>query len=356
MSLWQEKKKDGSKVWFYRFQYMGRRYCGIGGTTKTQALRTQEKIRAQAISGEYDIQQKVRNPFLKEFAGKFLKRRIHMASYERQTILIKHLLRYFKNKSLAEVSPEDVEEYKLWRKTEGVSNATVNREVAMLKRMFNLAITWGDSRKNPVSDVTFLREPPKKERYVTKEEAAKLIKVASDHFKPMLVAVFNTGMRLQEVLSLKWDSVKIRDIGSEIEVVYGKGAKKRYIPLNETMIDLLNSLEKQGEYVFPGTHGKRLLLVRRPLETAIKRSGIEWATFHDFRHSWASWMIEAGNDPYVVMEIGGWSDMKTLTRYLHRCSVHTHQAVKKLDGILNASNMPVKPNVLEIDDVRRSVS
>ena len=67
-------------------------------------------------------------------------------------------------------------------------------------------------------------------------------------------------------------------------------------------------------------------------------------------------MIEAGNAPYVVMEIGGWSDMKTLTRYSHRCSAQTHQAVRKLNGILKASNMPVKPNVLEIVDVKKSVS
>ena len=54
------------------------------------------------------------------------------------------------------------------------------------------------------------------------------------------------------------------------------------------------------------------------MAATFKKVKVEIATFCDFRHSWASWMSDAGVDPYTIMEIGDWADMKTLLRYLHR--------------------------------------
>jgi len=71
------------------------------------------------------------------------------------------------------------------------------------------------------------------------------------------------------------------------------------------MRELFRSMIRDGDYVFSGTRGERLLSVRKPLATALKRAGIEKARFHDFRHSWASWMSDAGVDPYTIKEIGG---------------------------------------------------
>ena len=176
--------------------------------------------------------------------------------------------------------------------------------------MYNLAIQCGDANKNPVNIVKFLHEPPKKDCFVTQDEAAKLVEVAQKHFKPILITVFNTGMRLQELLGLKWDMIKIWDTGGEIELVYTKNGKKRYIPLNKTMRKLFLDLERQSDYIFIGTSNEPLKSVRKPLATAIKRAGTDKATFHDFKHSWASWMSEPGVEPYTIMEIGGWSNMK----------------------------------------------
>ena len=111
--------------------------------------------------------------------------------------------------------------------------------------------------------------------------------------------------------------------------------KKRYIPLNVTMRKLLLDIERKSNYVFIGTRNEPLKSVRKPVATAIGRAGIEKATFHDFRHSWASWMSEAGVDPYTIMEIGGWSNLRTLMRYLHRTRAQRQSAVEKIDGILS---------------------
>ena len=158
------------------------------------------------------------------------------------------------------------------------------------------------------------------------------------HFKPILITVFNTGMRLQELLGLKWDMIKIWDTGGEIELIYTKKGKKRYVPLNKTIGELFANIERKNDYIFIGTRNEPLKSVRKPLATSIRRAEIEKATFHDFRHSWASWMSEAGVDPYTIMEIGGWFDLKTLMRYLHRTRGQRQNAMEKIDGILTISS------------------
>ena len=338
MGVYCKIRKDGTKAWYYNFQHKGRRYRAVGGTTKTEALRAQEKVRSEVLNDEYEFKRNAKNPALENFADKFLERRKETRSYERYVILVQHLLRRFKGRTLSSITAEEVEDYKGWRKAQGVKNATVNRELACLKRMYNLAIQWCDATRNPVDGVKYLHEPPKKDRFVTREEAARLLEAASKHFKPILITVFNTGMRLQEVLGLKWDAIRIWDLGGEIELVYTKNGKKRYIPLNKTMRKLFLDFERKSDYVFVGKRNEPLQSVRKPLATAIRRAGIETATFHDFRHSWASWISEAGVDPYTIMEIGGWSNMRTLMRYLHRTRAQIQSAVERIDGILSKSS------------------
>lgn len=332
MSVFFKTRTDGSKAWFFRFTHNGKRHCRVGGTTKTEALRAQEKFRSELLTGEFELKDRIKNPSINEFAAKFLERRKGNRSYGRDIILTNHLLRRYHGKKLSEIHAQDVEDYKDWRRAEGVKNATINRELACLKHMYNQAISWGDTRENPCRHVKLLHEPPKKDRYVTKEEARKLIEAASDNFRPILITVFNTGMRKQEILGLKWENIRLWDCGGEIELVNTKSGKKRHVPLNSDMRALLSGLDRKNEYVFPGTHCKRLLSIFKPLRSAIRKAGIEPATFHDFRHSFASLLSEAGEDVYTIMEIGGWSDLRTLTRYLHRTRAKRQAAIEKLNG------------------------
>ena len=93
--------------------------------------------------------------------------------------------------------------------------------------MFNLAIEWSDAISNPVASVKMLEEPPGRTRFLSEKEGQDLIDCADSHLKPILVTAMNTGMRLSEILSLKWDKVHI-DLVMEpyIEVEKTKNNKK----------------------------------------------------------------------------------------------------------------------------------
>ena len=133
--------------------------------------------------------------------------------------------------------------------------------------------------RNPVNRVKYEPEPEQKDRYVTREEANKLLEAAPPYFKPILETAFHTGMRLQEILGLKWEQVtlynppKIRLAEGKKVPVFGviqlegqqtKNKKNRLIPVNQTLSKVLLEIKDQNEYVFIGTKGTRLKSVTKP--------------------------------------------------------------------------------------------
>ncbi len=141
------------------------------------------------------------------------------------------------------------------------------------------------------------------------------------------------------------DGKKVQDYGY-VELVYTKGGKKRYIPIIHSLSEVFKGIEVKDDYVFLSTHGERLKSIKRPMATALKRSGIPRATFHDFRASWASWTSEAGVDPFTIQKIGAWADLKTVLRYVHRNKIDLQVAMSRIVGILDSQ--PEYSNVLEM--------
>ncbi|MBN1348962.1 site-specific integrase [candidate division KSB1 bacterium] len=334
MGVYSKKRTDGTTAWYYDFMHDRVRYRGIGGATKTQALRALEKRRSEVLSGEFGMVNKVGNPKIEQFAEVYLQRRQHLRSHKRDAVSVRALLKFFKGEFLMSIKASDIEDYIGKRRKEGVSNATINRELACLKKMYNLAIKWGEAKRNPVIDVEFLEEPPGRTRFLSEEEAQRLIQCSSNHIKPIVMTALNTGMRLGEILALRWEHVHIRNvIEPYLEVAQTKNNKKRFIPLNDDMVDLFISLEDNGsQYVFLGTRGERLTTISKPFISALKRAGIEDFRFHDLRHTFASHYIMNGGDLLALKEILGHSDLKMVQRYAHLASSHKRRQINNLKG------------------------
>ncbi len=332
MGVYSKKRNNGTVAWFYDFMHQGVRYRGLGGTTKTQALRALEKARAQVLNGEYELE-RPNNPVIETFAEKFLQRRQDHRSYHRDVVLVGHLLRRFKGKHLSSIRTEDVEDYKSWRKAEGAANATVNRDIACLKRMYNLAIQWGDAKRNPAQGVKFLEEPKCPDQFLDAAQAQRLISACAKYFRPIVLTALNTGMRVQEILSLKWSQVHFER--KYVEIVKTKNKEKRYVPLNDTMMAVLSSLERRGEYVFIGRRNKPLQSIRKPWMHAKRRAGIDTKfRFHDLRHTFISHMVMKGIDLLTIARIAGHKDIKMIVeRYGHLASDHKYRAMQAIDGM-----------------------
>ena len=333
MSVFFKKRKDGTSAWYYDFMHNGVRYRAVGGTTKTQALRVQEKVRNDLISEEFSLTSKLPTILIEKFAEIYLQRRQHLRSSKRDDLSVRTLLRYFKGKILTSIKPQDIEDYIGIRRNNGLSNATINRELACLKRMYNLAIKWEKAKFNPVNDVEFLKEPPGRTRFLSEKECQKLIQCADNHLKPIIITALNTGMRLGEILSLTQEQVHIDSvINPYIELEQTKNNKKRFVPLNNDMIFLFKSLKNGTPFIFLSTRKKPLLSVRKPFEKALSKAGISNFRFHDLRHTFASHYVMNGGDLLSLKEILGHSDIKMVERYAHLASAHKRKMIDNLNG------------------------
>ena len=204
MAVYSKKRKDGSTAWFYDFMLSGVRYRGVAGSTKTQAMRAQEKIRTKVLGGKYELENDIKNPKIEEFAKVYLQRREHIRSRKRDELSVKTLLSFFEGKYLASIGPSLIQDYIVKRRGEKVANSTINRELACLKCMLNLAVKWGDTLTNPMKQVDLLEEPPGRTRYLHQDEATILLEHCNNSYlKPIVFTALNTGMRLGEILSLK---------------------------------------------------------------------------------------------------------------------------------------------------------
>lgn len=121
---------------------------------------------------------------------------------------LKHLVAAFGHRKLSDIHSFLVENHKIRRRAEktpkdaSVQPATINRELACLKRMLNLAVKWGKLQHNPISEVKLFKEPKGPARFLSEEEATRLIEACSETIRPIIITALNTGMRLCEILTL----------------------------------------------------------------------------------------------------------------------------------------------------------
>jgi len=230
-----------------------------------------------------------------------------------------------------------IEKYKQKRLSDGIKPASVNREMSVLKRSFNLAITWKMTKENPVKEVRFLRQPEPRERILSEEEEKKLLEMSTTHLKPILLTALHTGMRKNEIADLKWEQVDLRH--KEIEVIKTKSGKKRIIPMSEDLYELYVSLHNQkkgSEFVFQYADLKtgelnHLKYFRTAFENACRRAKIVGFTFHDLRHTFASRLVRAGVDLITVKDLLGHYSVKTTERYTHSNLEQKKRAVELLN-------------------------
>jgi integrase len=258
---------------------------------------------------------------------------VNKRSWKDDLYRLKRFNDFFGNVTLMELSPVDVEKFKSHKLKEGVTNTTVNHYLKTLKRMFNIAITWGYAKENPVKGIKFYSERDSlRERILTEEEEGRLLEAASGHLRPILNVALNTGMRRGEILNLKWTHVDFK--AGEIFIEKTKSGTPRTIDINSDLLDELTRLKVETNnklYVFinPKT-AKPYKKLQRSFERARQKASIEDLRFHDLRHTFASRLIEKGVDIIKVKDFLGHSTLRTTERYIHPDREERKKAVELL--------------------------
>ncbi|KPK77300.1 MAG: hypothetical protein AMJ89_02675 [candidate division Zixibacteria bacterium SM23_73] len=358
-SVYTRKMKGGKERWYIDFQdECGKRIRKVAKHAQSRGdalLELQEEIRKSFDSKHALNREKIKIEF-RELADQYLENyaKVNNLAWKRVETCLKNLCEFLGGSYLHDISPLMIEKYKLKRLNEGIMPATVNRELSVLKRAFNLAISWDMADENPVQRVKFLRKPEPRERILTEDEEMRLFKACTEHLKPIVMTALRTGMRKAEIANLRWNQVDL--INREIEVVRTKSGKKRIIPISEDLYQMLRQLratKENSDFVFQYVdqrtgERKHLRFFRRSFENACRRANIEGFTFHDLRHTFASRLVRAGVDLITVKDLLGHYSVKTTERYTHSNREQKRKAVE----ILSKDKGGKRPeNVLDLSHI-----
>jgi len=320
------KKHDS---WYIRYQLNGHdkweSIGQVGVVTKTVAQNVLRERKRQILLGQYDMIS-AEIPTIEEFEKEYItyirdiknNRSWKLAEYYLST-----LKQFFFDKKLSQITVNDIDEYKLKRLKE-VKPASVNRELACLSHLFNYAKRqkryFG---KNPVSLSGLLPENNQKERILTSHEEESLLNASPGTLRSIITTALCTGMRKNEILTLRWKNVDLNNNILTIEHTNSKSKRTRRIPINTVLKQLLRELRLKSagnDYIFLSSAGnryKRHDSLKWTFSRACKIANISGLRFHDLRHTAATRMIENGVNIVVVSKILGHADLKTTMRYAH---------------------------------------
>lgn len=243
-----------------------------------------------------------------------------------------------------DVTPSDIERFRASRLRAGLRPATVNRHVAFLKRVYNLARQDDLELPNPPARLKALKENNERVRFLTPEERQALQRCALRHHWDWIQIAFETGLRQTEQVTMRRDQV---DLANRILTVpKSKHGNARRVNLNSAAATILaNQLEAhEGPWVWPGRRPQAHLhpqALIRALQRTCLLAGIENFHWHDLRHDYCSQLVMAGVDIRTVQVLAGHKTLSVTMRYAHLSPSHLQQAVERL----NWSHREIAPEV-----------
>jgi integrase len=264
----------------------------------------------------------------------------------------KFLLIEFQGMKATEITTAAIKKYVERRLSNGLENATVNRELAAVKRAFNLAARCTPPKVSHVPYIPMLKENNVRKGFIEQEDYLALRNALPEHLKSVLTFGYFTGWRKAEILSLKWNQVNLRDGIVRLEPGETKNSEGRTLYVEPDLWEQLKYLHKHRRmdclFVF-NCNGKNIGDFRKSWESACAVAGKSGLLFHDLRRSAIRNMVRAGVPERVAMMISGHKTRSVFDRYnivsqddLKEAAVKRQQFTEKQDEQLQFSYNPPK--------------
>ncbi len=321
------KQKNGDVSYYVDATYKRRR-LGPKRTGPTLALAREARIELLSQAAHEETFPELRKrpqrirltEFIQRYNDEYLKEKASR-SWHIEKGRVKRIQEIMGDPFIDEISVADVEHLLREFRRRKLSNATLNRYRSRLSSMLNQAIKWDYLEVNPVERVKRFHEEKLGDRYLEPDEYTALLEACEEPLKSLVILAVNTGMRRNELMTLRWDDVDLSAGLITVRPEISKTKEGRSIPINEDVRAVLNELQlQQNDCVVPCASFPRRQWVRAVSDLGWDKTGVRrlrrWR-FHDLRHACASMMVAMNVPLYTIAKVLGHKDIKTTQRYAH---------------------------------------
>ena len=350
MKTFSSRNRQGQEIWGIDYVLGGRRFrnrIGIGHKAKRAAELSLKKLETQIYENRGGLEVKRGRPItLSEFKEEYLKRHgQYKLSKDVEKYFLENLCGFFGNIPLHQITYEMIEKYQRQRTPK--ASVGVNRELFLLRSLFNKATRWNSQKAeneerwllpatNPISGIRFQPETPR-DRYLTDDEIKKVLAHAqTEQFKDVFLLALNTGMRKGEIQNITMEDMDFEHhtilIPQNKTKSLGSTNRSQSVPMNGIVRKILKKYHSDRK----SDSGKKPFdyNFRKAFETAVNRAKIKNMHFHDTRHTAATLLYKQGVDLYTIAKLL----RHTIQGPIQITSIYTavldetlHEAVRKLE-------------------------
>ena len=337
-SLGIYRRKSG--MYWLSLTVHGKQVFESCGTRSKKLAQKIFAIRSAEISqGRYHHLVATKSPLFSVWSEEFLGTIRNLSTKRRYFSSIQHLKAFFPKARLAEITSRDIEHFKKQRFSTEVRSATINRDLAVLRRTLKLATPQCLLAETPFIGFLEERKQRRLPHVLTWEEQERLLAVAPPRIRILVVLGTETGMRTGEMLRLQWADIDLVD--AMIHVKRSKTVSGiRAVPISEFLkTELLRWRELLGpdstESVFPQISNTRHHLQggRKRWASSLKKAGIPYFRRYDLRHCFASRLSAAGASPLTIAHLLGHSSAAIVMTYAKALDDARRDGIKKLEQL-----------------------
>lgn len=324
MALYKRKT-----TWWVSISHHGQRIQRSTGTAnKIEAQEYHDKLRAELWNVT-----KLDNKLVyswRDAVIRWLSESQHKRSIESDKMHLRWLDNYLRDYQLHDLTRDLIEDIANKKEAEGVSPATVNRMLEVVRALLRKAHReWEWIDKTPVIRMRY--EEKQRIRWLTLDEASLLLKELPSHLKDMAAFTLATGLRASNVTELQWQDVDLKKRHAWIHPDQAKAKKAIPVPLNDNAMHVLHArIGSHPRVVFTYKNNPIIQCNTKAWRNALARAGIVNFRWHDLRHTWASWHVQNGTSLQELQMLGGWSSFEMVLRYAHLSSDHLRDAADRI--------------------------
>tara|TARA_R110000850_G_scaffold191091_2_gene317237 strand:- start:11342 stop:12394 length:1053 start_codon:yes stop_codon:yes gene_type:complete len=340
MSLY--RRKD-SPYWWIKLVVDRRTIQTSSGTAdRCKAQQLHDRMKAQ-LWDEVRLGARTRRTW-REAVLRYLDESAGNRSIADAKLHLRWIDRHFGELFLEETTRDRIDAARKRRQQDGVAPATVNRLLEIVRTILRRAEReWDWIDKAP--HIRLLTVPRSTERHLTVNEAQRLLAELPSHLRAVVTVALETGMRMSEMLQLRWSDVDLDVPRLYVRAEQAKNGFARDVPLSDVAARAIQTQKGlHPAHVF-SFEGEPMLRVNgNAWRKALKRAGIPNFRFHDLRHTWATWQARAGTPLLVLQQLGGWRSIQMVQRYAHHQPGHlqsfaqTMSLSSGLGSVLKATN------------------